>query len=174
MTAHSSERPLPWVRRYTGLIPDHSVVLDLACGNGRHTRHLLQCGHRVVAVDLDVSRLGDLANDARVEVMQADLEHEPWPFDQRRFGGIVVANYLYRPHFPLLIEALDRNGVLLFDTFAAGNERLGRPRNPAFLLRKHELLDAFGIALSMKAYACGEVDKPVRAVRQSLCAVREN
>jgi len=109
----------------------------------------------------------------RVEVVAADLERDGWPLTGRRFDAIVMCNYLHRPLFPHLINALARGGVLLIDTFAVGNERFGRPRNPDFLLRPGELIDAFCIALNVKAYVSGEVAAPDPAVRQSICAVRE-
>lgn len=172
--AHSSsQNPLPWVRRYVRLIPAGSRVLDLACGSGRHARCLLEQGYRVVAADIDLTGVNDLAHDDRVELVQADLERAQWPFEKKQFGGIIVTNYLHRPLFSNLIDSLDDEGVLIYDTFARGNERFGRPSNPDYLLREGELLDAFGIALNVMAYACGEVGEPAPAVRQSLCAVRE-
>ncbi len=165
--------PSAWVQRYAGLIPQGGTVLDLACGRGRHTRFFVERGHRVVAADMDVSQLGDLAKHVLVSCKAVDLENAPWPFENDYFAGIVVVNYLHRPHFPLLIDALAEGGVLLFDTFAVGQEHFGRPRNPEFLLKPGELLDAFGIALSVQAYACGEVAGPPPAVRQRICAIRE-
>ena len=102
--------------------------------------------------------------------LTADLETDPWPFADRGFDGIVVTNYLHRPHFPLLTATLAPGGMLLIDTFAAGNERFGRPRNPAFLLQPGELLDAFSAALRIVAYEHGAVTTPRPAIRQRLCA----
>ena len=114
-------------------------------------------------------RLGDL----ELEATETDLENQPWPFVARSFDGIVMCNDLHRPLFPRLIDTLANGGVLLIDTFAVGNERFGRPRNPDFLLRPGELIDEFCIALNVKAYASGKVVTPNPAVRQSICAVRE-
>jgi len=144
-------------------------VLDLAAGHGRHARALRTLGFRVVAADIDVSGLADLAGDPGVEVRAVDLEAGAWPFE-RTFDAIVVANYLHRAHAPHIIKALAPQGVLLFDTFGAGNEQLGRPRNPDFLLKPGELLAMFAV-LDVVAYECGEETLPRPAVRQRLCAV---
>lgn len=162
----------PWLRHHAGRLAPGSTVLDVACGAGRHTRYLAALGHRVTAVDIDLSAVTDLCNDDRVELVECDLENSPWPFAAGRFGGIVVTNYLFRPLFPQLITGLSTGGVLIYDTFAAGNERYGRPRNPAFLLQPGELLDAFAGDLRIIAYDHGRLGGPKPAVRQRLCAQR--
>lgn len=166
--------PSAWVARFSGLIPTGGHVLDLACGDGRHTRFLAGRGHRVTAVDIDVSGLADLAGEPRVEVMQADLESGEWPFQPASFAGIVITNYLHRPHFPLLAAALAPGGLLIIETFAAGNERFGRPRNPDFLLAPGELLAAFSTTLQVIAYEHGIEHAPRPAVRQRLAAIRQS
>ncbi len=170
--ADSTIPPSPWVERWSGLLKKGSVVLDVAAGHGRHTRALRSKGYSVVSVDIDVSGLSDLEGDSHVEIVSADLETEPWPFASRTFGGIVVTNYLHRPHFPLLESALANEGVLIFETFGQGNERLGRPRNPDFLLGPGELLRAFQKKLHVVAYEHGEERDPRPAIRQRLCAVK--
>lgn len=164
--------PSAWVMRFTGLIRRGGIVLDLACGDGRHSRYLLHRGFRVVAADIDVSGLDDLRGDDTVEIVAVDLETGDWPFRGRQFDGIVVTNYLHRPHFPWLAGALAPAGVLIIETFGAGNEKLGRPRNPAFLLRPGELLEAFGRILHIVAYEHGQESAPPPAIRQRLCAIR--
>ena len=130
------ESPSAWVVRFAPRIREGDIVLDLAAGSGRHARYLRKLGHRVVAVDVDVSRLADLADDEAVELVEADLENADWPFAGRRFDGIIVTNYLHRPLLPVLAESLTPGGVLIYETFAEGNEKYGRPSNPAFLLRE--------------------------------------
>jgi SAM-dependent methyltransferase len=175
MASHNTTpvSPSPWVQIHAELIARNGRVLDLACGRGRHTRFLAALGFKVVAVDRDLSGVADLAADPRIELIQADLENDTWPFANKRFDGIVICNYLHRPHFPLLIDSLTEAGILIFDTFATGNERFGRPTNPDFLLRAGELLDEFSGALSIVAYEHGEVDDPSPAVRQRLCAIKD-
>jgi len=162
----------PWVLRHAGRLAPGSAVLDVACGAGRHTRFLAARGHHVTATDIDLTGVIDLAEADRVELVACDLEHSPWPFATRRFDGIVVTNYLFRPLFTDLLAGLAAGGVLIVDTFAAGNEQFGRPRNPAFLLRPGELLEAFAADLHVIAYDHGRVDAPKPALRQRLCAVR--
>ncbi len=103
--------------------------------------------------------------------VRADLEGaEPWPFPGERFAGIVVANYLHRPLFPRLLESLAAGGVLIYETFMAGNERFGKPSNPAFLLRPGELLEACR-SLQVLAFEQGRAREPKPAMIQRLCAV---
>lgn len=161
----------PWVQRFAYLVPARGTVLDVACGHGRHLRFFRARGHPVVGVDLDVSALNDLPADDGVEVVQADLEHGTWPFAGRTFGGVVVANYLYRPLLPLLTAAVAPEGVLIYETFSRGNERVGRPRNPDFLLAPGELYEAVAPYLQVVAYEQGLERRPRLAVRQRLVAV---
>jgi len=148
--------------------------LDLAAGSGRHTRYFKGLGHAVTAVDRDVSGLADLADDAQISVIAADLEGgAPWPLENRQFAGIIVTNYLHRPLFPKLAASLLPGGILIYETFGVGNERFGKPSNPDFLLRPGELL-AFAEAegLVVRAYACGEVTEPRPAMLQRMVSVR--
>ena len=141
---HSNLPPSPWVERFASLVPPGGDVLDLAAGGGRHTRLLRERGHPVVAVDRDIAALTALAEgDPGLTVVAADLETHGavWPTGMRRFAGIVVTNYLHRQLFPLIRDALAPGGVLIYETFAAGNERFGKPTNPDFLLRPGELLE---------------------------------
>jgi SAM-dependent methyltransferase len=163
--------PSPWVVRFAPCIANGGRILDVAAGAGRHTRFFREHGHPVVAVDVDVSRMRDLAEDDEVELVEADLEHGVWPFGDRRFSGIVVVNYLHRPLLPVLVEALAPGGVLIYETFAVGNEKYGRPSNPAYLLREGELLEAFEPRLRVIAYEHVEEAEPRPAVRQRICAV---
>lgn len=168
--------PSAWVCRFASLIPAGGEVLDLACGGGRHSRWLAAAGYRVEAVDRDAAMLVDLAALGGVRVRAADLEAGEWPYagrTGRTFSGIVVSNYLFRPRWPALLAALADPGVLIYETFMAGNERYGRPSNPDFLLQPQELLDwARGNALSVVAFEEGYVDLPKPAMVQRLCAVR--
>lgn len=161
-----------WVHRFADLVPARAAVLDVACGHGRHLRFFRARGHPVVGVDLDVSALDDFLADDEVEVVQADLEQGAWPFTGRTFGGVVVANYLYRPLLPLLAAAVAPEGVLIYETFSRGNERVGRPRNPDFLLAPGELYEAVAPFLQVIAYEQGLERRPRLAVRQRIVAVK--
>lgn len=128
-------------------------------------------GFLVYAVDRDAAAVATLAALPGVEAKVADLESGPWPYASS-FGGIVVTNYLHRPLFATLIDSLDAHGVLIYETFAAGNERYGRPSNPAFLLRPGELLDAVRGRLRVIAYEELYVESPRPAMVQRICAQR--
>lgn len=166
------QSPSAWIVRFAALIRPGATVCDLACGYGRHALFLESLGLRVTALDRDAEALSGLRGRAGIEVVGADLEAGAWPLPGRRFDGIVVANYLHRPLFPRLIEALNEGGVLIYETFMLGNARFGRPSNPDFLLRPGELLEAFGAALQVVAFEQGEVALPKPAVVQRLCAVK--
>jgi len=162
--------PSPWVVRFVPLIDPGGSVLDLACGKGRHSRYLLEQGYRVTAVDRDTDGVSDLK--ARAEIVEADLEnHRPYPLGGRRFAGIVVANYLHRLLLPRLVAGLRPGGVLIYETFAWGNERFGKPANPAFLLKPGELLDAVHGHLRVLAYEDLTLDEPRPAAVQRIAAV---
>jgi SAM-dependent methyltransferase len=165
--AHPESDISPWFRRFAHLLPPAGDVLDLAAGYGRHTRWALALGCRAVAVDIDVSGLNDVTG---AEVIAADLEQGAWPLADRTFDAVLISNYLYRPHFARLPDMLRDGGVLMIDTFGAGNAEFGRPRNPDFLLEPGELLDVFSGRLQVVAYEYGIEHLPRPAVRQRICA----
>ena len=144
MSSHlHTAAPSPWVVRFAGILRPGGEVLDLACGGGRHARFLAARGHEVTAVDSDREALARLAGAPGIAAAWADLESAPWPLPGRRFDAVVVANYLHRPLFPSIREALAEDGVLLYETFMRGHEALGKPSSPDFLLEPGELLRAF-------------------------------
>ena len=145
-------------------------VLDLACGRGRHSRFLASLGFRVCAVDRDPQALAALAGIAGIVVGQSDLENGLWPLAGRQFDGVIVTNYLHRPLFPRILDALSPTGLLVYETFAAGNERFGKPSKPDFLLRPGELLDVARGRLHVIAYEDLEVTTPRQARIQRICA----
>lgn len=147
-------------------------MLDLACGGGRHARYLAKLELRVEAVDRDAEALARLAGVGGVTTRVADLELGPWPFAAQQFDAIVVTNYLHRPLFSHLVAALTGGGVLIYETFAAGNERYGRPANPDFLLQPGELLEVARGHLRVIAYEDVYVDVPKPALVQRICAVK--
>jgi SAM-dependent methyltransferase len=167
---HEPGSPSSWVRRFLGRAETSGTLLDLAAGGGRHSRLAAALGFRVTAVDRDVSELRTIPG---IEVIAADLEDgSRWPLAERRFAAVVVTNYLHRPLLPRIVGAVAPGGLLVYETFALGNERFGHPRNPAFLLRPGELLDAVRGDLTVLAYEHGAVDDPSPAVVQRLAAVR--
>jgi SAM-dependent methyltransferase len=151
------------------------VVLDVACGSGRHTRFFLARGHPVLAVDRDLAGVADLRDAADCELVESDLESgAPPPFAGRAFGGVVVTNYLHRPLLPALVAAVAPGGALLYETFAHGNERFGKPTNPDFLLEPGELLDAVRGELHVVAYEDVVRDSGSRpSAVQRIAAVRQ-
>jgi SAM-dependent methyltransferase len=166
------DRPSAWVARFLPLMPA-GEVLDLACGNGRHARLAAQAGHPVLALDRDPQALARAAG-AGIRTVEHDLEQGArWPFEDERFAGVIVTNYLHRPLFAALCASLMPGGVLIYETFGAGNERYGRPARADFLLRPGELLDvAASQALRVLAYEDGYLAQPRPALVQRICAAR--
>ena len=173
MANDMSEKSSLWVERFLPHIKSGGNVLDLACGRGRHSLRLHAAGYRVEAVDRDADALADIARRApAIHTRVADLEGAGWPYRGSRFDAIVVTNYLHRPLFPHLLDALEAGGLLIYETFMAGNERCGKPSNPEFLLRPGELLDVVRGRLNVVAFEQGEVALPRPAVVQRICATR--
>lgn len=168
---HDLQTPSAWVVRWANRVPPGGRVLDLASGNGRHARYFALRGHPVEAVDGDSTLLARLADVPGIGTRCADLEGGPWPYGGEQFAGIVVTNYLHRPLFPHLLAALAPESVLVYETFAAGNERFGRPSNPAFLLQPGELLELVRGRLRVVAYEDLYVSDPKPAMIQRICAI---
>ena len=172
--------PSPWVARFAPLVATNGPVLDLACGGGRHARHFLQQGHKAVLIDRNTDALSDLTENSAAEIITFDMETDTSPFGAdgplhgRQFDAIVVVNYLYRPLFPALVDALAPGGVLIYETFARGNEEFARPRNPDHLLISGELLDLATGRLQIVAYEHGRLEvTDIPGVKQRLCAVKD-
>jgi len=172
MIEQERSEPSAWVKRFAGMIPEGGSVLDLACGRGRHARLLADMGYQVEALDRDPEAVASLEGVAGITTRLADVEGGPWPYHSRAFEGIVVTNYLYRPLLPLILNSLEVNGALIYETFMDGNQRLGKPSNPAFLLRTGELLEMVRRRFTVVAFEQGEVSSPRPAIIQRMCAVR--
>jgi SAM-dependent methyltransferase len=167
---HATEQPSPWIERWAHLVPHAGTVLDVACGGGRHLRWFASRGHPGTGVDRDAQALATLQGVA--ETVTADIENGPWPFAGRQFDAVIVTNYLWRPLFPHLLASVAPGGLLLHETFAQGNETVGKPSRPDFLLAPGELLRAYGAELRVVAFEDGFLDSPPRFV-QRIAAVRE-
>jgi SAM-dependent methyltransferase len=170
-TTHFALRASPWVQRWSHLVAPGARVLDVACGAGRHLRWFARRGCGVTGVDRDASALA-LAEGSGAELVRADIESSAWPFPGRRFDAVVVTNYLWRALMPVLVDSVEDGGVLIYETFAQGNEHFGRPANPDHLLRAGELLALVAPALRPVAFEDGFLGPPGRCV-QRIVAVRD-
>jgi len=168
--AHAGGAASAWVQRWSHLVREGARVLDLACGSGRHLRWFAQRGCRVTGIDRDAAAL-EASRTSGAELIHADIENGPWPLAQRRFDAVVVTNYLWRALLPQIVESVDAGGVLIYETFALGNERYGKPSNPDFLLRPGELL-ALVQGLRVVAFEDGFATAPDRCI-QRIVAARE-
>ncbi len=147
-------------------------MLDIACGQGRHMKWFAEKGHAVTGVDRSPTAIESAARFG--EAVLADIEIGPWPLmdgtQVRQFAAVIVTNYLWRDLFPVIAQSVARGGVLIYETFAKGNETLGKPSRPDFLLQPAELLSAFE-ELHIVAFEDGFLDKPPRLV-QRIAAVQ--
>lgn len=168
-SSHGGGEASIWVQRWSHLVAPGATVLDVACGSGRHLRWFAQRGCRVTGVDRDEAALALSSNIARTVL--ADIESGPWPLPGQRFDAVVVTNYLWRELLPTLMGSVAEGGVLIYETFSAGNERVGKPSNPKFLLQPSELLRA-AQGLRVIAFEEGFATGPDRFI-QRLVAVRE-
>jgi len=170
--SHGTAPASAWVQRWSHLVADRGIVLDVACGQGRHARWFYERNHPVVLVDRSQEAIESIAIPASAcEAVVADIENGLWPFEGRQFDAVVVTNYLWRPLMRTLLDSLAPGGVLIYETFTQGNETVGKPSRPDFLLRTGELLDICK-GLRVVAFEEGYLDAPPRFV-QRIAAVRE-
>jgi SAM-dependent methyltransferase len=169
LNTHGAGAPSAWVQRWSPRVAAGASVLDVACGAGRHLRWFAERGCRVTGVDRNAQAVSELHALGRVLV--ADIENGPWPFEGELFDAVVVTNYLWRPLLPTLRASVAEGGVLLYETFSAGHQTVGKPSNPDFLLRPGELLQA-AAGLRVLGYEDGFLDAPPRFV-QRIAALRE-
>ncbi|MBL8329851.1 MAG: class I SAM-dependent methyltransferase [Rubrivivax sp.] len=164
VAAHAAlGQPSPWLVRWRHLIRPAGTVLDLACGSGRHVRWLASAGHAVTGVDRDAAAVEPLRQIARIVV--ADVEGGPWPLEGERFDAVIVTHYLWRPLWPRILASIAPGGVLLYETFAQGNETVGKPSRPDFLLQPGELLRSVG-GLRIVAFEDGFLEAPPRFIQR--------
>ena len=173
-------KPSPWVSRFVPLIKQGGLALDLAAGNGRHGRLLLNKHCRVIFIDQNTKALRDLEDAKNIKIITANLEDGDDPFKKLQalsgqlFDAIIVVNYLYRPLMNSLIDALAPGGIIIYETFARGNENFARPRNPDHLLRNGELLEYFSKTLQIVSYEHGQLDTAdIPGVKQRVCAIKD-
>jgi len=174
-SSHSTlAEPSRWVRRWTHLVTEGGAVLDVASGAGRHARWFASHGHPVTAIDRDADALAAMRDERGITTLTADIEEGAWPLPaDAKFAAVVVTNYLHRPLFPRLLDALAPSGVLIYETFAQGNETVGKPSRPAFLLAPGELLDVVRGRLRVVAFQDGFLAQPRPAYVQRICAILE-
>lgn len=166
--SHCAPAPSAWIARFAHLLRPQGSVLDLACGMGRHTRFLSALNHALTSVDRAPEATRSVADIA--ETITADIENDAWPLTGRSFDGVVVTNYLWRPLWPQILNSVRPGGVLLYETFAQGNEAYGKPSRPDFLLAPGELLQVCA-GWSIVAYEHGLLEQPARVV-QRIAAIR--
>lgn len=164
----------PWVRRFLPGVALGGRIMDVACGSGRHISLALREGYAVTAIDIDCSRIRERLKEEfgsipeQVDLLEIDLEDgSTFPVPADSCDGVIVTNYLWRPILPGIVEAVAADaGILIYETFALGNERFGKPENPDFLLKPGELIDAVTGRLTPIAYEHGRLSNPDRIVQR--------
>jgi SAM-dependent methyltransferase len=173
--AHGHRTPSAWVARFLPGVRTGGRILDVACGSGRHLRLALERGYRVVGVDRDLDAVEDLRGRNGVELARTNLENgQAFPFAGELFDGVIVTNYLWRPILPDIVAAVPPDGLLIYETFALGNEIFGRPSNPDYLLRPGELIEAVRPRLVTVAYEHVTLSDPPRRVQRIAAAGPEH
>jgi SAM-dependent methyltransferase len=183
MTMHGSEAISPWVARWSHLVPRDVAggrVLDVACGAGRHVLHFLKQNRPVAGIDIARAAIESIANQLSNEerslcqLIEADIENGAWPIPNAQFAAVIVTNYLWRPLLPTLMQSVAGGGVLIYETFCSGNETVGKPSRPDFLLQPGELLSVCQQAgLRVIAYEDGFLQQPDRFVQRIVATAPE-
>ncbi len=176
VTKHAGfQDPSPWILRWADLAPSDMPVLDLASGGGRHGRVFLDRGFAVTFLDRDISAVSDLSDHAGATCLEIDLEvGAPFPLRAHSFGAVIVTCYLHRPILPDILNTVAPGGILLYETFAQGNQAYGHPAREAYLLNEGELLDAVRHRFTVRAYEHGYDATPKPGIRQRICAIRNS
>ena len=169
-----TEKPSPWIVKYSWLIRRAGRVLDLACGSGRHAIWLAEQGYRVDAIDRDARAVSSMMGIDNINVVIVDLEAGHWPYSEQKYDGLIVSRYLHRPLLRTLAALLNPGGVLIYETFMAGNEQYGKPSNPDFLLLPNELVEIYAPVLNIISFEQGEEKTPRPAVMQRICATKDS
>ena len=145
-------------------------VLDFASGNGRHSIKLSKKYSMITAIDKDINKLNMYKDVENINTICFDLEtDEEWPLEKESFDVIIVTNYLYRPRIKELANLLKKDGFLLYETFAVGNEKYGKPSNPDYVLNKKELINIFKSKFEVIYYFQGKVIYDKISIVQRCC-----
>jgi SAM-dependent methyltransferase len=163
LTHPATAEPSRWLQRWVHLLPPGATVLDLACGSGRHLTWLAAQGFRLTGVDRDEAAVAPLRTVA--EIIVADIENGPWPLAGRHFDAVLVTHYLWRPLLPTIVASVAAGGLLIYETFADGQQTVGKPSRPDFLLQPGELLAACA-GLRVLAYEDGFLSRPDRYLQR--------
>ena len=167
--AQGTQTPSTWVQRWSHLVPAGGSVLDVACGHGRHMAWFAGRGHSVTGIDRSPEAIAAAAEFG--QAVEADIESGPWPLEGASFDAVIVTNYLWRPLLPRIVASVAPGGVLVYETFSVGNETVGKPSRPDFLLNPGELLQATA-TLHTVAFEEGFCSAPERFV-QRIASVRK-
>ncbi len=175
---HSIANPASLLVDNIGLVEKLDItsgVLDLACGMGRNGLFLVSHNVPVIFADNNEASLQSIAGALAATGASAEgstcwlvdfestLGEGHNPLAGRVFDAVVVFNYLHRPLFPAIKEAIRPGGLIAYETFTVEQQQFGRPNNPDFLLRPGELREAFAAWECIEDFE-GVVSEPDRAI----------
>ena len=169
----SSLLPSEWVKNNLPISNSNLNLLDLACGNGRHSIYAASIGYRVISVDINKNILSEMQNNEFIIPIQLDLEkNNIWPLQDEKFDVVIVTNYLYRPIFKNIIKSMKSNGKLIYETFTEENSAFGKPNNKNYLLQPQELLK-FSRNNKLKIINYEEIiiEKPIKKAVQRIFSI---
>ena len=176
--SHSNANASSFLADNSGLFDNLQIgngVLDLACGEGRNGLFLVSHNVPVLFADNNEAHLQSIlpelesaAPSAKKSAcwlidFEAEVREGRNPLIGKSFDAVIVFNYLHRPLFPFIREAIRPGGLIVYETFTVDQKRFGRPRNPDFLLRPDELTQAFAGWELIESFE-GEVSNPERAI----------
>ena len=168
-------KPSEWiVNQLKPIIKDNDInnLLDVACGNGRHSKYFSSMVKKIFSIDNNLSKLNNFSYYDNIYPICFDLEkNNIWPFNFK-FDVVVVVNYLYRENFNNILNLVKLNGYLIYETFAAGNEKFGKPKNKKFLLKENELKKMIGNNFTIINYYSGKIYLPKISIKQHCIAKR--
>lgn len=144
----ASPEPSSLLVRFSGLLPSDGLAMDLACGHARNTLYLAQQGLAAIGVDrsmeaLKSGREAAARSNLKVSLVQADLARFALPANA--FSVVICFKYRDPDLYPSIRASLRAGGLLFYETYTFEHRQFGRkPLDPAHLLERNELLEAFG------------------------------
>jgi SAM-dependent methyltransferase len=120
MQKERKEQTRDWLASYADTLGAQSHILDMGCGTGLSTRHLISRGHSVVATDISdvaLTRLRSNVPDVETKVLDFTLG---LPWEEETFDHVIADLCLH--YFDLdttmrvvgdIARVLKRNGFLL-------------------------------------------------------------
>ena len=128
--------PIKFIKEHIHLAKGKHA-LDIACGNGRHSKYLVSHGFDVDALDISSVAIEQLQNIPHIHAIEVDFD--TYTLHKEKYDIIVCTYFLERKLFPQMIEALKPKGIILMETFVQHEDNGRKATNPSFRLQEGEL-----------------------------------